>query len=101
MPIETSPRVHPWATAREARESLGVSERTLARWRHAGLLKPGQHWRRKFPSPNSPVLYRFDQCEAAMNEATARSAHLLEPSVVRSTGKKRIAPSRSCRQRQQ
>ena len=90
-----------WATDRDARDQLGVSEKTLSRWRAAGLLKAGEHWRRKFPSPNSPVLYRLDQCEAAMNEATARSAHLLEPSVVRSTGKKRIAPSRSCRQRQQ
>jgi len=90
----------PWATVRDARDQLGVSEKTLSRWRAAGLLKAGEHWRRKFPSPNSPVLYRLDQCEAAMNEATARSAHLLEPSVVRSADKKRSAPSRTCRQRQ-
>ena len=82
MPIETSPRVHPWATAREARESLGVSERTLARWRHAGLLKPGQHWRRKFPSGNSPVLYHLQACESTMSEAAARTAELLEPSLM-------------------
>jgi hypothetical protein len=90
-----------WATARDARLHLGVSEKTLSRWRAAGLLKPGEHWRRKFPSPNSPVLYRLDQCEAAMNEATARSAHLLEPSVAMSAGRKRGAPGRgrACRQR--
>ena len=29
-----------WATARDAREELGISERTLARWRASGLLKP-------------------------------------------------------------
>jgi|694.fasta_scaffold69922_2 hypothetical protein len=40
-----------WATARDAREELGISERTLARWRGSGLLKPGKHWRRKFPTP--------------------------------------------------
>ena len=69
-----------WATAREARDQLGVSERTLARWRASGLFQPGQHWRRKFPSPNSPVQYHLEQCQAVMSEATARSAHLLEPS---------------------
>ena len=64
-----------WATAREARDQLGVSERTLARWRASGLFQPGQHWRRKFPSPNSPVQYHLEQCQAVMSEATARSAH--------------------------
>ena len=68
--------------AREAHDQLGVSERTLARWRATGLFQPGQHWRRKFPSPNSPVQYHLDQCQAVMSEATARSAHHLEPSHV-------------------
>jgi len=45
-----------WATAREARDQLGVSERTLARWHASGLFQPGQHWRRKFPSPNSRAI---------------------------------------------
>ncbi len=76
-----STRHCPWATAREARDQLGVSERTLARWRASGLFQAGQHWRRKFPSPNSPVQYHLDHCQNAMSEATARSAHLLEPSV--------------------
>ncbi len=67
-----------WATAREAREHLGISERTLARWRGTGLLKPGKHWRRKFPTPNSPVLYHLPSCEEAMGEATARSVGSLE-----------------------
>lgn len=34
-----------WACARQARDYLGVSEKTLARWRDSGLLKPGKHWR--------------------------------------------------------
>ena len=77
-----STRYCPWATAREARDQLGVSERTLARWRSSGLFQPGQHWRRKFPSANSPVQYHLEQCQAVMSEATARSAYLLESSVV-------------------
>ena len=82
IPPMESTRYCPWATAREARDQLGVSERTLARWRASGLFQPGQHWRRKFPSPNSPVQYHLEQCQAVMSEATARSAHLLEPSHV-------------------
>ncbi len=70
-----------WATAREAREHLGVSEVTLARWRKSGLLKPGRDWRRKFPSHNSPVLYELESCQSVMSEATARSVELLEPLV--------------------
>lgn len=70
-----------WATAREAREHLGVSEVTLARWRKSGLLKPGRDWRRKFPSHNSPVLYQLESCQSVMSEATARSVELLEPLV--------------------
>ena len=71
-----------WATARDAREELGISERTLARWRASGLLKPAKHWRRKFTTPNSPVLFHLSSCEEAMGEATARSADLLEKAVI-------------------
>jgi hypothetical protein len=67
-----------WADARSAGQNLGVSEKTLGRWRKAGFLQPGVHWRRKFPSTNSPVLYHLERCNTAMNEATARSAALLE-----------------------
>jgi hypothetical protein len=67
-----------WADARSAGHSLGVSEKTLGRWRKAGFLQAGVHWRRKFPSGNSPVLYHLERCNNAMNEATARSAALLE-----------------------
>lgn len=48
-----------WVTQRRAAEDLGVSERTLHRWRKVGLLKPGQDYCRQFPYyGNSPVLYR-------------------------------------------
>jgi len=67
-----------WLNARSIGLLLKVSERTLCRWRKAGLFKPGVHWRRKFPSPNSPVLYHLERCNTAMSEATARTPHLLE-----------------------
>jgi hypothetical protein len=67
-----------WMDARSAGSVLGVSEKTLSRWRKAGLLKAGIHWRRKFPSPNSPVLYQLELCCQAMSEAAARCASLLE-----------------------
>jgi predicted site-specific integrase-resolvase len=67
-----------WFDARTTGRALGVSEKTLARWRKAGLLQVGIHWRRKFPSANSPVLYQLELCNRTMNEVTARSAALLE-----------------------
>lgn len=67
-----------WVDARSAGRALGVSEKTLCRWRKAGLFKAGTHWRRKFPKANSPVLYHLESCNEAMNEATARTPHLLE-----------------------
>jgi len=69
---------HEWLDARSAGRALGVSEKTLCRWRKAELFKAGIHWRRKFPSTNSPVLYHLERCNEAMNEATARSPQLLE-----------------------
>ena len=87
----------PWATARDAREHLGISERTLARWRGSGLLKPGKHWRRKFPTPNSPVLYHLASCEEAMGEATARSVDSLERAIVPSRFHPPGKPSRPIR----
>jgi len=62
----------PWAMQREAAARLGVSERTLHRWRAAGLLQAGEHWRRKFPNPNSPLLHHLERCEQTMSEAAAR-----------------------------
>ena len=67
-----------WSVQRQAADSLGISERTLHRWRAAGLLKPGEHYRRKFPNPNSPLLYHLERCEQAMNHACARPWQHLE-----------------------
>jgi hypothetical protein len=67
-----------WLDARSLGLLLKVSEKTLCRWRKAGLFQAGVHWRRKFPSANSPVLYHLHRCNDAMSEATARTPHLLE-----------------------
>jgi hypothetical protein len=67
-----------WASARNASEYLQVSERTLYRWRQSQILKPGIHYRRKFPTVNSPLLYNLKLCEKAMNDACARDPRTLE-----------------------
>ncbi len=67
-----------WVPQRNAADQLGVSERTLLRWRSAGLLKPGKHYRRKYPAANSPLLYQLELCEQAMTEAFARDFRTLE-----------------------
>ena len=67
-----------WVPQRAAADELGISERTLLRWRSAGLLKPGTHFRRKFPAANSPLLYQLEQCDKAMTEAFARDHRTLE-----------------------
>jgi predicted site-specific integrase-resolvase len=67
-----------WAPARAAADYLQVSERTLQRWRAAGLLQAGKHYRRKFPATNSPLLYQLERCEQAMTDAFARDHRTLE-----------------------
>jgi predicted site-specific integrase-resolvase len=67
-----------WVPQRVAADDLGISERTLLRWRSAGLLKLGVHYRRKFPNPNSPLLYKLELVEQAMAEAFARDFRTLE-----------------------
>jgi hypothetical protein len=67
-----------WVPQRSAADELGVSERTLLRWRAAGLLKLGVHYRRKFPAANSPLLYQLELCDKAMTDAFARDHRTLE-----------------------
>ena len=67
-----------WVPQRVAADDLGISERTLLRWRSAGLLKLGVHYHRKFPNPNSPLLYKLELVEQAMAEAFARDFRKLE-----------------------
>jgi DNA-binding transcriptional MerR regulator len=41
---------------RQAAVCLGVSEQTLQRWRSASLLKPGDHFRRKYQHQHPATL---------------------------------------------
>jgi predicted site-specific integrase-resolvase len=67
-----------WVPQRTAADQLGVSERTLLRWRAAGLLQSGVHYRRMNPLPKSPLLYQLERCEQAMSAAFARDFRTLE-----------------------
>jgi hypothetical protein len=67
-----------WVPQRAAADQLGISERTLHRWRSSGLLQPGEHYRRKFPATNSPLLYQLERCEQTMAAAFARDVRTLE-----------------------
>ena len=67
-----------WLTARETAAYLRVSERQLLRWRQAGFFEAGIHYRRKFPSTNSALLYQIVLCEKAMCDAANRDARTLE-----------------------
>ena len=79
MRIPTLTPLNPkWVAQRATADQLGISERTLLRWRTAGFLKLGVHYRRKFPAPNSPLLYRIERCEHAMSAAFARDVRTLE-----------------------
>lgn len=57
-----------WVSQRAAAQYLGVSERTLLRWRQSGLLQPGKHFARKFVAPNSPLVYKIELCEQERNQ---------------------------------
>ena len=70
--------VSEWYTARETAAYLRVSERQLLRYRQAGILKAGVHYRRKFPSPTSALLYQVKLCEIAMVETASRNVQTLE-----------------------
>ena len=67
-----------WLTARETAAFLRVSERQLLRWRQAGIFEAGVHYRRKFPSANSALLYQIKLCEKTMCDAAARDFRTLE-----------------------
>jgi hypothetical protein len=79
-----APRMHPfgltskWAPQEAAARYLGMSQKTLYRWRRVGLLKPSVHYRRKFPAANSPLLYHLELCEQVMAEACSTDPRTLE-----------------------
>tara|TARA_R100001086_G_scaffold51822_1_gene23129 strand:- start:49 stop:513 length:465 start_codon:yes stop_codon:yes gene_type:complete len=56
-------------TAKEASKTFGCSQATLRRYRQKGVLKAGVHYRRKFAgNPNSPILYKIQECQEALEE---------------------------------
>ena len=57
-----------WLTTQEAADHFRVSPRTLQRFRAQGLLKAGLHFRRKFPTTNSPFLYNRETVEQALSQ---------------------------------
>ena len=57
-----------WLTTQEAAEHFRVSARTLQRFRVQGLLKSGLHFRRKFPTTNSPYLYNRETVEQTLSQ---------------------------------
>ncbi len=67
-----------WTSQRQAADFLGVSERTLMRWRQSDVLQPGEHYRRKFTSPRSGVLYDLPATEAALLAQCQRDHRTLE-----------------------
>ena len=73
-----------WLTARETAAYLRVSERQLLRWRQAEIFEAGIHYRRKFPSANSALLYQILLCEKAMCDAATRNYKTLETAVLKS-----------------
>ncbi len=69
---------NPWVSGQEVSESLGISEKTLQRWREIGYLKPGTHWR-SAPKPQSipwkpEVIYHLRWCKEEMEYWLAQDA---------------------------
>lgn len=58
-----------WQRAGNASASLGVSEKTLKRWRDSQKITPGIHWRRI--NAGSHCLYHVPRLAARMDEMTA------------------------------
>ena len=67
-----------WLTARGTATYLRVSERQLLRWRQSEVFEAGIHYRRKFPSAKSALLYQIVLCEKAMCDAATRDFKTLE-----------------------
>ena len=67
-----------WLTARETSAYLLVSERQLLRWRQSEIFEAGIHYRRKFPSANSALIYQIVLWEKTMCDAAIRDFKTLE-----------------------
>ena len=71
----------PWVSQRKAADFLGMSERTLQRYRQAGVLQSGEHYRRKFMTMRSALLYNLPATDAAITAQFARDHRTLEQSA--------------------
>jgi hypothetical protein len=60
-----------WVSASKAAEHLGVSTRTLKRWRDAGKLIPGIHYRRKGAGMFAHCVYHLPNLGQRMDQWAA------------------------------
>ena len=67
-----------WVSQRHAADFLCVSERTLLRFRQAGVLQPGEPYRRKFQSERSGVVYDLLSTAAQLKSHFQRDHRILE-----------------------
>ena len=68
----------PWVSQRKAADFLGMSERTLLRYRQTGVLQSGEHYRRKFMNSRSALLYNLPATDSAITAQFARDPCTLE-----------------------
>ena len=68
----------PWVSGKHASKELGVSEKTLQRWREVGYLKSGTHWRIAYKlktlSTKSHEIYHMQWCKEEINYWLAQDA---------------------------
>lgn len=57
-----------WVSSTKAAEHLGISPRTLKRWRDAGKLIPGVHFRRVGPGLFAHCVYELTALGARMDQ---------------------------------
>jgi len=60
-----------WLATKQAAKYLGISERTLRKWRSSEYWEAGTHYRRKGPNPHSEMIFDVRACEAAISDFTA------------------------------
>ncbi len=73
---------NPWVSSIEASQYLGVSPKTLERWREVGYLRPGTHWRSAPNSESIPwtpeVIYNKSWCKEKMDYCRSHDAQINE-----------------------
>lgn len=72
-PISSMTTNEQWVSASKAAEHLSVSTRTLKRWRDAGKLIPGIHYRRKGAGMFAHCVYNLPTLGQRMDQWAAES----------------------------